>query len=217
MGNPQPPNSLLRSSQRSLTTPIPGACRPRRQPRRWIAVALGIGISVSAAAGCAKARAATVPDGPPLAMPLPPPRVFAPVDAEEPLAAGPAVPETPIVEPPQLTPSRPPRRTATAPPEKPEPAPQPPPPAQEPQRELRAASTPADAEADKKIRTLLAVATRNLGQVDYQRLSVAGREQYDNAKSFGEQADEALAQRNYVFAETLADKAAKLAAELLGR
>jgi hypothetical protein len=48
-------------------------------------------------------------------------------------------------------------------------------------------------------------------------LSVAGREQYDQAKSFGEQADEALTQRNYVFAETLADKAAKLASELSGR
>jgi hypothetical protein len=64
---------------------------------------------------------------------------------------------------------------------------------------------------------LLSTASRNLGQVDYQRLSLAGKEQYDSAKSFGEQADEALNQRNYVFAETLADKAAKLAAELLGR
>jgi len=49
------------------------------------------------------------------------------------------------------------------------------------------------------------------------RLTAAGREQYDQAKSFGEQADEAIGQRNYVFAETLADKAAKLATELLGR
>ena len=82
---------------------------------------------------------------------------------------------------------------------------------------MRAASTPADGEADKKIRALLQTATRNLGQVDYQKLSVAGREQYENAKSLGEQANEALTQRNYVFAETLADKAAKLASELLGR
>ncbi len=102
-------------------------------------------------------------------------------------------------------------------PEKPEPAPQPAQPAPEPQRELRAASTPADADADKKIRALLLTASRNLGNVDYQKLSVAGREQYDQAKSFGEQAGEALTQRNYVFAETLADKAAKLATELLGR
>jgi hypothetical protein len=170
------------------------------------------------AAGCAKARAETVPDGPPLAMPLPPPRVFVPADEEQPLAAEPAVAETPTAEAPQLPQRRPPRRAATTPePEKPEPAPQPAQPVPEPPRELRAASTPADAEADKKIRALLQVASRNLGQVDYQKLSVAGREQYEQAKGFGEQAEEALTQRNYVFAETLADKAAKLASELLGR
>jgi len=191
--------------------------RSRTRVRRWLAVVLGIGISVASAAGCAKARAATVPDGPPLAIPQPPPRVFAPVDQEEPLAAGPAVPETPTTEAPSLPPRRPPRRAATpSETEKPEPTPQPAQPAPEPQRELRAASTPADAEADKKIRALLLTASRNLGNVDYQKLSVAGREQYDNAKSFGEQAGEALSQRNYVFAETLADKAAKLATELLG-
>jgi len=189
----------------------------RRRPiGSWLAILLGVGISAALATGCAKARAATVPDGPPLAMPQPPPRVFAPVEDEEPLAAGPAVPETPAVEAPQLTTRRPPRRPPPEP-EKSEPAPQPAAPAPEPQRELRAASTPADAEAEKEIKALLLVASRNLGNVDYQKLSVAGREQYDQAKSFGEQAGEALMQRNYVFAETLADKAAKLATELLGR
>jgi hypothetical protein len=169
------------------------------------------------AGGCAKARAATVPDGPPLAMPLPPPRVFAPAGPEEPIPAVPAVAETPTAEAPQVSPRRPPRpRQTAAETEKPEPSPQPAQPAPEQPRELRAASTPADAEAEKKIRALLLAASRNLGNVDYQKLSVAGREQYDNAKSFGEQAGEALTLRNYVFAETLADKAAKLATELLG-
>jgi hypothetical protein len=139
--------------------------------------------------------------------------VFLPVE-EEPLAAAP-VPETPTAGAPQLPAQRPVRRPASTPPEPEKPVPPPAQPTPEPQRELRAASTPADAEADRKIRTLLQVASRNLGQVDYQRLSVAGREQYDQAKSFGEQAGEALTQRNYVFAETLADKAAKLASELL--
>ena len=184
-----------------------------------VALVAGVAISAAVAGGCAKARAETVPDGPPLAMPLPPPRVFVPADEEAPLAASPVVPETPTAEAPQLPERRPPRRAATTPPEreKPEPAPPPAPPAPEPPRELRAASTPADAEADRKIRALLLTAQRNLGQVDYQKLSVAGREQYEQAKDFGEQAGEALTQRNYVFAETLADKAAKLASELLGR
>jgi len=190
----------------------------RRRPLgSWLAIVLGVGIFAASAAGCAKARAATVPDGPPLAMPVPPPRVFAPVGPEEPLAAGPVVPETPTAEAPQVPQRRPPRpRQAAAEPEKPEPSPQPVQPAPEQPRELRAASTPADAEADKKIRALLTTASRNLGNVDYQKLSVAGREQYDQAKSFGEQAGEALTLRNYIFAETLADKAAKLATELLG-
>jgi hypothetical protein len=82
---------------------------------------------------------------------------------------------------------------------------------------LRAAAAPADAEADRKIKALINAAAKTLGNVDYQKLSVAGREQYQQAKDFGEQATEALTQRNYVFAETLADKAAKLASELSGR
>jgi hypothetical protein len=208
-------NSQLSNSQ----LPNVSTRSVRRMPMAsWIAIVLGVGISVASAAGCAKARAATVPDGPPLAMPQPPPRVFVPIGDEEPLAAAPAVPESPPVEAPQLPARRPPRRAANPPePEKPEPAPQPAASTPEPQRELRAASAPADADAEKKIRALLQLASRNLGNVDYQRLSVEGKEQYDQAKSFGEQAGEALTQRNYIFAETLADKAAKLATELAGR
>jgi hypothetical protein len=210
---------LQLSNSQLLTETLTLRALPGRV-RSAIAIVAGIGILAGAASGCAKARAATVPDGPPLAMPLPPPRVFAPVDEEVPLVASPVVPETPTAEAPQLSPEpRPPRRAATTPPEreKSDPAPRPPQPAPEPPRELRAASAPADAEADKKIRALLQTASRNLDQVDYQKLSVAGKEQYENAKSFGDQAGEALTQRNYVFAETLADKAAKLASELLGR
>lgn len=213
-------NVQLSNSQipNEKTCPVVRLSRPHLGS--WLAIVLGIGIVAASAAGCAKARAATVPDGPPLAMPQPPPRVFAPVDEEEPLAAGPVVPEPPATEAPQVSQPRRPRgraNTTPAEPEKAETTPQPTQPVPEPQRELRAASTPADAEAEKAIRSLLMVASRNLGNVDYQKLSVAGREQYDQAKSFGEQAGEALTQRNYVFAETLADKAAKLAAELLGR
>jgi hypothetical protein len=167
-------------------------------------------------AGCGeKARPATVPDSPPLAMPIPPPRVFAPV-VEEPIAATPAAPETAAAEPPQVQPRRPPRRPAAAStePEKTEPAPAPVQPAPEPPRELRAASTPADEEAARKIRALINQATQTLRGVDYGKLSIAGREQYDQAKGFSDQAEEALKQRNYVYAETLADKAAKLSAEL---
>jgi len=67
------------------------------------------------------------------------------------------------------------------------------------------------------VRDLLASASRDLGQVNYARLSADGRVQYEQSKRFSAQAEDALKQRNLVFAATLADKAATLAAELLGR
>ncbi|HET9362065.1 MAG TPA: hypothetical protein VFO58_20075 [Vicinamibacterales bacterium] len=183
----------------------------------WAAVLLGVAMTASLSAGCAKARAATVPDGPPLAMPLPPPRVFSPLE-EEPLAASPAVAEPAASGAPQVTQKQ--DRAANRPSREPEKAEAPPPPAPapvvEPARELRAASTPADAEADRKIRLLLNAAKGNLEKVNYGKLSTAGKEQFDQARNFATQGDEALTQRNYVFAETLADRAAKLATELLG-
>jgi hypothetical protein len=186
-------------------------------PKRLWQLASCVVVAAASVAGCAKARAATVPNGPPLSMPEPPPRVFAPAD-EPPLAATPVAAEAAPVEAPVVQPQRPPRRTvaAAAEPEKPEPTPAPAQPAPEPPRELRAASTPADAEAQRKIKTVLTMATRDLNLVDVRKLSEAGREQWQQARSFSEQAEEALTQRNYVFADTLADKAAKLAAELRG-
>ena len=40
---------------------------------------------------------------------------------------------------------------------------------------------------------------------------------HDSAKGYVEEAEKALKERNYIFAQTAADKAAKLASELLGR
>jgi hypothetical protein len=56
-----------------------------------------------------------------------------------------------------------------------------------------------------------------LAQVNYKLLSVDRRAQYDQSKRFSEQAEQALKDRNLIFAATLADKAATLAAELLGK
>jgi hypothetical protein len=184
------------------------------------AVLAGVVMAVALAAGCAKARAATVPDGPPLAMPLPPPRVFSPID-EKPLDASPAVAEAPASEAPNVaTPGRPDPATNRRSRES-EKAEAPPPPAPvpvvEPARELRTASTPTDDEANKKIRALLNAATRDLEKIDRGRLSTEGKEQYDQARSFATQGDAALMQRNYVFAETLAVRAGRIAAELLAR
>jgi hypothetical protein len=65
------------------------------------------------------------------------------------------------------------------------------------------------------VKDLLARATRDLGRVDYRQLSADGKAQYDQSKRFSEQAQDALRERNLVFAQTLADKAATLAAELV--
>ena len=51
--------------------------------------------------------------------------------------------------------------------------------------------------------------------MDFQRLSDEGKAQYNQSKRFRDQADQALKERNFLLAVTLADKAATLAAELV--
>ena len=82
---------------------------------------------------------------------------------------------------------------------------------------LSAVSAPADPEAERRINEMLRTALRDLSRVDYRGLTRGGREQYDQAKGFTEEADKALKERNFIYAQTVADKAAKIAQELLGR
>ena len=69
-------------------------------------------------------------------------------------------------------------------------------------------------EVERTIRARMALASRDLDRTDYRALSAERREQYDTAKRFLQQADDALKVKNLVFAEQLADKAATLAAAL---
>ncbi|MBI3048917.1 MAG: hypothetical protein HYY76_11480 [Acidobacteria bacterium] len=169
----------------------------------------------ASAGACAKARAASVPDGPPLQMPEPPQRVLAPVEEPAAVAAEPALEPPPVAAaPPPRTPPRP------APEPRPQPAPPAapaPPPRTTETRELRPASPATAAATERSVRETLARAARDLGRVNYDRLSADGRAQYEQSKRFSTQAEEALRERNLVFAATLADKAATLAAELLQR
>ena len=75
----------------------------------------------------------------------------------------------------------------------------------------------APGSAEKPIRDRVGIAQRDLARVDYAKLTEDGRAQYEQAKRFIQQAEQALKDQNFVFAATLADKAATLAAELLGR
>jgi len=182
-------------------------------------LALSVVLCGVVAAGCAKAQA-SAPAGPPLDVPEPPARVLAPV--EEPVTASAPAPEAPPPAPVATTPRTPPRPPARrAEPEKPEtPAPAaaaaPAPPA-DPPRELRPASPNGDAAAERDARDKLARASRDLGRVDYGKLNADTRAQYEQSKRFMEQAQQALKDRNFVFASTLADKAAALAAGLAPR
>lgn len=183
-----------------------------------LAAAVTLAVGCVYGAGCAKARAEAVPAGPPLAMTAPPPRVLAPV--EQPLEAAPAVADVPAAPAPRAPVPPPVRRPVPSVPAEAEARPDPIPvvtsPVVEPGRELRAAPSTADAAAERQVRDLLTRATRSLGRVDYRRLSAEGRSQYEQAKRFSDQAEDALRDRNFPFAATLADKAATLAAQLEG-
>ena len=182
--------------------------------RRWAMSLAVCALSAALAGGCAKARAETVPDGPPLATPQPPSRVFAPIE-EEPLVSSP-VAEAPAATAPRVPPPTPPvRRTPAPEPEKPAAAS--PQPTVEVPRVLSAVSAPPDPEAERRINEILRNASRDLNRVDYRGLTRGGRESYDQAKGFIEEAEKALKERNFVYAQTTADKAGKLATELLGR
>lgn len=181
-----------------------------------------LGLVISGAAGCARAQAKTAPDAPPLDMPAPPPRVIAP--PEEPIATAPSEPVEPAPAP-SSTARRPARRSGNGETQQ-KPEPTPPSESTLPQAVPSdpAVTAPAPAPtlqapgtAEKPVRDRLGEAQRALARVDYTRLSEDGRAQYEQSKRFIQQAEQALKDQNFVFAQTLADKAATLAAELLGR
>jgi outer membrane biosynthesis protein TonB len=188
--------------------------RARRLAARRLGLwVLGCAILAASAAGCAKARAETVPDGPALATPAPPPRVLAPV--EEILAEAPPPPETPPETiPAPAAESRPPQQRRPVPDDTQKP-PEPAPAAPSPVVETPVRQPPANPAEEKKINDVIARATRDLGNVHYQGLNDNGRAQYEESKRFAELATGEVKNRNYVLAATLADKAATIASQLL--
>jgi len=177
------------------------------------------------ASGCVRTAAKTTPDAPPLDMPAPPAREMEPNDAETPQ------PVPLVSEPARSTPTRP--RTAPrepAPrvePTKPEPPkPEPPPaiepvkPAEEPLKPpstLQTTPATAEGEVERGIRASLTRATSALNSIDYRVLNAGAKTQYDTAKRWIRQADEAMRAKNLVMAKNLADKAVALAAQLGGK
>lgn len=166
------------------------------------------------AASCAKARAQVEPEMPALAPPPPPPRVVAVYEPElEPIPAAEPEPTEEATQVPRPRPNRPAQnRPDTRPePARTEPAPRPSPP---PALTLKP-PTGSEAKTEASIRDLLDRVSRDLGRVNYAALDRDGRAQYDTARGFRQQAEEALKNKNYVFAGKLADKAATMATVLV--
>ena len=168
-------------------------------------------LTAMVATSCAKAQAKSAPDGPPLDMPQPPPRVVVvapeepipPAPADETPAAAPAPPR-PVPQPARVTPRPEPKAEAPAAAA-----------AEGKPQEPRTLRAPGDSPSERAIRDRLNGASRDIGRVNPSRLTAGGRSQYEQARRFIQQAEQALREQDLVFAATLADKAATLAAELL--
>jgi len=186
-----------------------------------------VALLATSALACASAHAKSPPETPPLDMPAPPTRMVDPPDSGQQQPLGlmdePARHTEPATLRRQPTP---PRQDATRQePAKPEPAPPPPPveaakPTEDgskPPPTLQMPPAGNEADVDRNIRAQLTHATADLNRIDARTLNTGARMQYDTAKGFVRQAEQALSEKNLVFAKSLADKAAALAAQLAGR
>ena len=197
------------------------ACVPTRRAGALRFLSLAVCAWATSACFGVQARAVTAPA--PLDMPEPPPRV---VEVRQPDVPPPvSLPEEPVrnTPPPRTRPSPPAASDAPRPSE--------PPKAEVPVDVARPTdetvkpavttlqSTPAqqEGETERRIRVLLSTALNVLNRINYQALNPDARTQYDTAKRFVSQAEEALHAKNLVFANNLADKAAALASQLGGR
>ena len=207
---------------------MPECTNARLRKRRSSACAfLCLSVGVLLTSGCSRARAKTEPDAPALNVPAPPPREVEVADAtvpapppppppEEPARRAPAppAPVRPRPAPPRPEPAPAPAAAAPAPAEPPKPVEEP---AKPPTTTLQTAPTGNEGEVERTIRTVLTKATADLNRIDYRALNADARTQYDTAKRFVTQAQQALRAKNLVFARNLADKAAALAAQLGGK
>ena len=171
---------------------------------------LVIVVALAALPACTKVKARTPDPEPGLAIPTAPDRMIVPVTLPEPVEPPPAPAPSPPA-PSRPTTARPERSTpaqAATPPAVPtaEVAPPQPPPV------LQTTSNPAGLE--QETRALIGTAQRDLERVPVAQLSVNARSQYDRARGFIRQAEDALRIKNVVLARELADKAASLASQL---
>ena len=169
-------------------------------------------LTASLGACAAKAQVRSEVEVPLLDPPPPPPRVVAAYPEPEPLTVA------PTAEP--VAPTRPAPRPA-----RPEQRPEPPANATEPVEAVARPTPPpsltltptpgSEAQTVSAIQDLMQRAARDLSRVNAGALNTDGRSQYETARRFLQQAEDALKARNIVFAGRLADKAATMAAILV--
>jgi hypothetical protein len=169
-------------------------------------------LTASLGACAAKAQVRSEVEVPLLDPPPPPPRMVAAYPEPEPLpiapVAEPVAQAKPVPKPPRPE-QRPEPVNATPEPVESIPRPAPPP-------SLTLTPTPgSEAQTVTAIRELMQRAKADLSRVNAGALNRDGRSQYETARRFLEQAEDALTARNIVFAGRLADKAATMAAILV--
>ena len=191
----------------------------------WMSLAAVLSAAVMLT-GCATTKAATVIDAPALAVPQAPERVLEPAE-QEPLAATPVGPDTPVASVPRVqqqpTPSAArPRTTRTdgdARSEAAQPASstvvQNPGSTTEANRQLRVVPSSAEMAADQQnVQNLLNKVDADLKKVDPSKLSSNDAANFKESKRLSELAAEKLRERNVNIALVAVQKAAELAATL---
>lgn len=178
-----------------------------------------------ASSGCLTTKAATVSKEP-LVVPPAPPRVIAPIpepqDEQVPGGEPEPVPQlprqsrtSPRENAPRAEP-KPPQQGMPGPTEA-EAKPSATPPPATPAPELRTIDAGDPVRATRQVRDTMERAGRTLAQIDYGRLPKPSQLQYDMAKRFIEQSEEALKAKNFTAAQLMAEKAETIARELSGR
>ncbi len=181
----------------------------RRGMRAGVTAALAL---VLVGGACRRPPVRTVPPMPALEVPPAPPRNVEPTEAQV------SVP-VPLVDAPARTVERPRVPQPTAQRERTEPRPEPPaepsrPDEAKPTATLQTTTTDRESEVERRIRGLLLAALNDLNRIDYRKLNPDPQLQYDTAKSFIRQSEDALKTKNFVLAQTMAEKAATLASQL---
>src|SRR6516164_3503987 len=182
---------------------------------RSIACAVLLALAVTATA-CSRVHAKTAPanaPNPALNVPSPPPHDVEATETEAPPPI--SLPEEPARNAPGRSRRPEPAKPETPPPPVPEqPKPEEP---SRPSAPLQTMPTTAEGDMERQIRATVQRANADLNRIDYRALNKDARIQYDTAKRFIRQADDAIRAKNLLFAKNLAEKAATHAAQLSSR